>query len=119
MKIPQKFLNDHPQDIIISTKDILNWYHKHKSGNSNYTHHTTIYQLIINPLKKKGCLIQIERGFYKVNKILTSGYKEGNYKNTKYITEFGNDAITDEWNDYIQSKLNNVDTNEKGGDLNA
>jgi hypothetical protein len=69
MKLKDKFLNDFLGSDLISTKDILEWYKENKKSNDEYTYHSTIYPLLINPLLSKGFLEKINKGFYKLTNI--------------------------------------------------
>jgi hypothetical protein len=104
MNLTNKFLNAHSQGTILTTKDILKWYRENKKGDSDYTYHTTIYQLIINPLVKKGYLEKMDRGIYKINTTNPLTFQNTNFNDVRFIKEFNNEDL-DEWDVYIKSKI--------------
>jgi hypothetical protein len=106
MTLQQKFLHQHQHGAVVTTSEIVKWYASNKRGD-NYVYHTTVYQLIINPLTTKGNLLKISRGVYEVN-LNSDNQPLGSIRYT--------DEELDEWSAYIDEKIK---TDVRGGDLNA
>jgi len=103
--ISQTFLTHFNNQQEITTAEIIAWYATYKNSKNFYTRHTTVHQMIINPLIATGELIRKEKGLYIINKINKKDTFKVNTFNDPLEDTFVETNETDDFEAYLESKI--------------